>query len=342
MSAFTATAFQLPFFPEQASSFAKDVDLLTLWLVGFSTFFTVLIAALVVGFAIKYRRRHADEVGSDFHESALLEVTWTVIPLIIVLITFVWGAKVYFRLYRPPAGAVEYHVTGKQWMWKTQHPTGQREINDLHLPVGQPVKLTMTSEDVIHSFYIPAFRAKADVIPGRYTTMWFTPTRPGVYHLFCAEYCGTEHSRMIGSVTVLESDAYQKWLASVPVPATPLKQGAELFSKLSCAGCHDGSAPDGSGAPGTRGPSLHGIFGKEIELASGRRVVVDENFLRESILDPAAHVAAGWQPLMPTYRGQIDEEGVMQLISYLKSLPEERAAALPVPPAAAVSGSVVR
>jgi cytochrome c oxidase subunit 2 len=330
-------AFQLPFFPEQASSFAQDVDQLTLWMVAFSTFFTVLIAVMVVGFAIKYRRRHVDEVGEEFHESVLLEVTWTVIPLIIVLFTFVWGAKVYFRLYRPPAGAVEYHVTGKQWMWKTQHPTGQREINELHLPVGQAVKLTMTSEDVIHSFFVPAFRAKADVVPGRYTSMWFTPTKPGTYHLFCAEYCGVEHSRMIGTVTVLEPEAYQQWLASVPVPASPLKQGAELFSKLSCGGCHDGAQDSPA-----KGPSLHGIFGKEIELASGRRVVVDENFLRESILDPAAHVAAGWQPLMPTYRGQLDEEGVMQLISYLKSLPEEQAAALPPAAPAGESESVVR
>jgi len=207
--------FRLPFFPEQASSFAHEVDALTLWLVGMAAFFTVLIAALVLVFALKYRRRSPDQVGTRFDESPLLEIVWTVIPLVVVLFTFAWGAKVYFRLYRPPAGAVEYHVTGKQWMWKTQHPTGQREINELHLPVGQPTKLLMTSEDVIHSFFVPAFRVKADVLPGRYTTMWFTPTKPGRYHLFCTEYCGAEHSRMIGWITVQEPEEYQRWLASV-------------------------------------------------------------------------------------------------------------------------------
>jgi cytochrome c oxidase subunit 2 len=175
-----------------------------------------------------------------------------------------------------------------------------------------------------------------DVLPGRYTTMWFTPTKTGRFHLFCTEYCGVEHSRMIGSVTVLEREEYQKWLASVPAPATPIERGEELFSELSCAGCHDGAAPGG------KAPSLHGLYGSEVVLASGRRVVADENFLRESILDPAAHVAAGWPPLMPTYRGQLDEEGVMQLISYLKSLPAEQAAALPPPAPAAGTGSVVR
>lgn len=325
-------SFQLPFFPEQASSFAKDVDLLTLWLTAMSAFFTVIIALMIVVFAIKYRRRHPDEVGEEFHESVLLEVTWTVIPLILVLGTFVWGAKVFFRLYRPPAGAVEYQITGKQWMWKAQHPTGQREINSLHLPVGQPTKLTMTSEDVIHSYFVPAFRAKADVIPGRYTTMWFTPTKPGKYHLFCTEYCGTEHSRMVGSVTVMETDDYQRWLASVPVPAPPAKQGEQLFATMSCSTCHDGS--------NLKGPELHGIFGREVTLASGRIVRVDENYLREAILDPAAHVARGYQPLMPTYRGQIDEDGVYQLISYLKSLPTERAPELAATDTA--GGSVVQ
>ena len=202
--------FKIPFVPEQASTLARDVDHLTFFLVGMSTFFTVLIAAMILVFAVRYRRRAADQVGSSFDESWLLEVTWTVIPLMIVLFTFAWGARIYFRLYRPPADAVQYYVTGKQWMWKTQHPTGQREINELHVPVGQSTKLLMTSEDVIHSFYIPAFRTKADVVPGRYTSLWFNPTKPGRYHLFCAEYCGAEHSRMIGTIVVQEPDDYQK------------------------------------------------------------------------------------------------------------------------------------
>ena len=339
MTPFTTLSFQLPFFPEQASSFAKDVDILSLWLIGFSGVATLIIAGLVLIFGIKYRRRGPDDVGTEFHESAVLEITWTLIPTIVVLVTFVWGAQVFFRLYRPPAGAVEYHVTGKQWMWKAQHPTGQREINELHLPVGQPTRLTLTSEDVIHSFFVPAFRAKTDVIPGRYTSMWFTPTKPGKYHLFCTEFCGAEHSKMIGSVTVLEREAYQKWLASVPVPVAPAQQGQQLFASLSCAGCHDGTSTTGQ-----RAPSLHGLFGREVVLADGRRVRVDETFLRESILDPQAHVAAGFDPVMPTYRGQLDEEGVFALITYLKSLPSETTAAVPAATDATQDavGSVIR
>ena len=320
---------KLPFFPEQASSFAGDVDALTLWLIGMSAFFTLLIAGLVVIFALRFRRRSPDQVGTKFDESPLLEITWTVIPLLIVLFTFAWGAKVYFRLYRAPAGAAEFHVTGKQWMWKTQHPTGQREINELHLPVGEPAKLLLTSEDVIHSFFIPAFRVKTDVVPGRFTTMWFTPTRTGRYHLFCTEYCGTEHSRMIGWVTVQEPEAYQDWLASVPVPATLRERGEQVFARLGCGECHGGA--------GGRGPALEGIAGREVELAAGARVRADENYLRESIVDPGAKVVAGFLPLMPSFRGQVDEEEIGALISYLKSLPEPTTAA-----AAAASESVIR
>ena len=309
---------KLPFLPEQASSFAADADALTLWLVAFSAFFTVLIAVLVLVFAIRYRRRSADQIGDRFHESTVLEVTWTLIPLVIVLITFAWGARVYFRLYRTPPGAAEYTVTGKQWMWKTQHPTGQREINELHVPVGQPIKLTMTSEDVIHSFFVPAFRAKADVLPGRYTSLWFTPTKPGRYHLFCAEYCGTEHSRMIGWVTVMEPEAYQEWLASVPVPQAPVEEGRQLYARLGCAECHGGDDQ--------RGPALEGVFGREVRLASGERLTADETYLRQSILDPAARVVAGYPPTMPSFRGQVDEDQLHVLIRYLKSLPETRAA----------------
>ena len=322
-------SFQLPFFPEQASSFASEWDALTLWLIGMASFFSLLIGVMVIGFAIRYRRRSSDEVGSNFHESPLLEITWTVIPLLIVLFTYAWGAKVFFRLYRPPAGAIEYHVTGKQWMWKTQHPTGQREINELHLPIGQPVRLTMTSEDVIHSFYVPAFRAKADVIPGRYTTMWFTPTKLGRYHLFCAEYCGTEHSRMIGWVTVMTNEEYQAWLASVPVPATPAAQGEQLFARLACTDCH--------GEKVDEGPRLGGLYGRDVRLASGEHLTADDTYLRESIFDPGAKVVAGFEPTMPTFRGRVSEEDVIALISYIKSLPEARPKAV-----AADSGSSER
>ncbi|MCM2269496.1 MAG: cytochrome c oxidase subunit II [Thermoanaerobaculia bacterium] len=311
-------SFKLPFFPEQASSLAGEVDALTLWLVGMSAFFTLLIAVLVVVFALRYRRRTPDQVGARFDESALLEITWTVIPLVIVLFTFAWGAKVYFRLYRPPAGAVEYGITGKQWMWKVQHPTGQREINELHLPVGQATRLTMTSEDVIHSFFVPAFRVKADVIPGRYTTMWFKPTKPGRYRLFCTEYCGTEHSRMIGWVVVQEPEEYQRWLASVPVVETLAQQGRKIYERLGCEECH--------AAGSELAPSLAGLFGRDVQLANGTTVRADETYLRESILDPDAKLVAGYDAAMSSYRGQAGEEELLALIGYLKSLPAATAA----------------
>jgi cytochrome c oxidase subunit 2 len=310
------------FVPEQASTVAGDVDRLTLFLVGYSTVFMVVIALMVLIFAVRYKRRHPEQVGSSFENSTLLEMTWTLIPLAIVLFTFVWGAKVYFRLYRPPADAVQYYVTGKQWMWKTQHPTGQREINELHVPLGQPTKLVMTSEDTIHSFYVPVFRTKADVIPGRYSVIWFTPTKTGRFHMFCTEYCGAEHSRMIGWVTVQEPEEYQRWLATLPVPTTPVAAGERLFAELSCGTCH-------GGGPGTdAGPALAGLYGREVELAGARRVRADERYLRESIVDPGAKVVAGYQPVMPSFRGQVTEEDLLALIDYIKSLPgDQRAAA---------------
>jgi cytochrome c oxidase subunit 2 len=211
-------------------------------------------------------------------------------------------------------------VTGKQWMWKTQQPTGQREINELHLPVGEPAKLLLTSEDTIHSFFVPAFRAKIDVLPGRYTTMWFTPTKPGRYHMFCTEYCGVEHSRMIGWVTVMEREDYQSWLAGNVVAASPAVAGRHLFQQLACSTCH-------SDAPQTRGPALAGIYGRRVTLGNGASVTADESYLRESIFDPAAKVVAGYQPIMPSFRGQVDEQGMLELISYLKSLPAMATAA---------------
>ncbi|MBP1643369.1 MAG: cytochrome c oxidase, subunit [Acidobacteria bacterium] len=306
--------FKIPFMPEQASSMAGEVDALTLYLVAMASFFTVLVAAMVIYFAIRYRRRSPDEVGGSFDNSALLEITWTVIPVLIVLFTFVWGARVAFRLYRPPADAVQYYVTGKQWMWKTQHPTGQREINELHVPLGQPVKLLMTSEDVIHSFFVPAFRVKADVLPGRYTSLWFTPTKTGRFHLFCAEYCGAEHSRMIGWVTVMEPEEYQAWLASVPTQGSPTAAGERLFAQLACHTCHQDAA-------GAKGPALGGLYGRPVALADGRTVLADESYLRESILNPAAKVVAGYEAVMPSFQGQVSEEGILELINYVKSLP---------------------
>ncbi|GIW44195.1 MAG: cytochrome c oxidase subunit 2 [Candidatus Binatia bacterium] len=313
-------------FPERASTVAGEVDALYLFLVAVSGFFAVLIAALVVVFAIKYRRRAEDERPQAIHGSLALELAWTIIPFGLAMVMFFWGAKVYITLAVPPPNAMEVFVVGKQWMWKLQHLEGKREINELHVPVGQPIKLTMTSEDVIHSFYVPAFRIKQDAIPGRYTTAWFEPTKVGTYHLFCAEYCGTEHAKMIGRIVVMEPAEYQAWLAgtaTTAVAAVPAAKpedqqaamaaaGAELFQKLGCVSCHRAQA-------GALGPSLAGLFGHNVALQDGSTVVADEDYIRESILNPQAKIVAGYQPIMPTFKGLVNEEQLMQLIAYIKT-----------------------
>ncbi|HXW03637.1 MAG TPA: cytochrome c oxidase subunit II [Vicinamibacterales bacterium] len=321
-----------PFFPTQASAQSGQVDALYFFMVAVTAFFSLLIAGLIVLFAIKYRRRDDAEVGAAIHGSLALELVWTIIPLGIVMVMFGWGAKVFFDLYRAPAGAMEVFVVGKQWMWKVQHMDGQREINELHVPVGRPVKLVMGSEDVIHSFYIPAFRVKADVIPGRYNTLWFQATRPGRYHLFCAEYCGTKHSGMIGSVVAMEPDEFQAWLGGGPAEDSPVSAGAKLFQDLVCITCHSGA----SGAPG---PSLANVFGHEVQLADGSTVVADEAYIRESIVNPQAKIVAGYPPTMPTFQGLVTEEQLLQLIAYVRSLstaggaPGTTPGQLPTPPA---------
>jgi len=310
-----------PLLPESASSVARDVDLLTLAWLAISAFFITLITLVILFFFMRYRRRRRGEVGSTAEIDSLpLELTWSVIPLIIALGMFVWGVKVFFTVSRPPADAVEHWVTGKQWMWKVQHPEGVREINTLHVPVGQPVRLTMTSEDVIHSFYVPAFRVKADVLPGRYTTVWFEPTKVGRYHLFCAEYCGAEHSVMGGWIEVLEAEAYERWLETGEAGPTMLASGEELFARLACDTCHltGGEAAPGGAAP--RAPTLDGLFGSRVALAGGGSVVADETYIRESIVSPQARVVAGWQPLMPTFKGQVSEEQLNALVAYLKTM----------------------
>ena len=319
----------LPLFPEQASSMASQVDGLYLFLVSVSVFFTLLIFALVFVFAVKFRKS-AHAKAEHIEGSLPLELTWTLIPLGITMIFFAWGALIYFQEARPPRGAMEVYAVGKQWMWKFEHETGQREINALHVPVGRDVKMIMSSQDVIHSFYVPAFRIKQDVLPGRYTTTWFRPTKVGTYHLFCAEYCGTEHSGMIGEVVVMEATAYQAWLANGGATASMSANGKELFSQLGCATCH---RFDTQG----RGPNLVGLFGKQVQLNDGRTVVADENYIRESILNPQAKIVAGFQPIMPTFQGQVTEESLGALVSYVKSLsqPQQKAEGGTPQPAAA-------
>ena len=308
----------LPFFPQQASAQAGQVDAVYFFMVAVTAFFSLLIAALIAVFAFKYRRRNDDEIGEAIHGSLALELLWTVIPLGIVMVMFAWGAKVFFDLYRPPAGAMEIFVVGKQWMWKVQHMDGTREINELHVPVGRPVKLIMGSEDVIHSYFIPAFRVKADVIPGRYNTMWFTATRPGRYHLFCAEYCGTKHSGMVGTIIAMDPPEFQVWLGGGPPAASPIAAGEKLFQDLVCNTCHMQGAQQ-------RGPVLAGLFGKQVELQGGGTVTVDEAYLRESIVNPQAKIVAGYQPIMPTFQGLVTEEQLLQLIAYVRSLGEQAA-----------------
>jgi cytochrome c oxidase subunit 2 len=304
-----------PLFPPNASSVATEVDLLYVFLVAVSAFFTVLVATLVVVFAVKYRRRHPDEVGADIHGSLALELTWTFIPFILAMAMFFWGADLAFRLARPPVDSMDIFVIGKQWMWKVQHPDGTREINEMHVPIDRNVRITLGSEDVIHDYSIPAFRVKMDAVPGKLTTLWFRATVPGTYHLFCAEYCGTQHSGMIGQVIAMEPQAYEAWLAGdTGGPAVPPAQaGEQLFTELGCVTCHRN---DASGL----GPMLAGVAGSPVPLTDGRTVVADDNYLRESIMVPAAKIVEGFQPIMPPYQGLATEEQVLQLIAYIKSL----------------------
>lgn len=308
--------FDVPLFPESASTFAPQVDALYFFALAITAFFTLLIFVGVLVVFFKYRRRHVDEVGVPIHGSLALEITWSVIPFLITMVLFAWGAEVFLVGMTSPENAREYLATGKQWMWKFQHPEGHREINTLHVPKGETIKLTMTSEDVIHSFFVPAFRVKQDVLPGRYSQVWFEATKTGSYHLFCTEYCGAEHSQMIGTVYVMEPDDYEDWLAGGVVGSSPVASGGELFRQYACNTCHESE-------DNLRGPSLVGIAGTEAHFTNGRTAVRDVNYLREAILRPSARVVEGYQNLMPTYQGQISEEGVSHLITYIESLAAE-------------------
>jgi cytochrome c oxidase subunit 2 len=301
-----------PLFPERASALAGQVDGLYFFLVAVSAFFTILIFVTIFVFAIKYRHENNPH-PTQIEGSLPLELTWTLIPLGICMIFFAWGSLIYFQEGRAPRGAMEIYGVGKQWMWKFEHATGQREINQLHVPLGRDVKMIMSSQDAIHSFYVPAFRIKQDVLPGRYTTTWFHPTREGTYHLFCAEYCGTSHSAMIGEVVVMDPSAYQAWLTANATTGSLAASGQQMFTQMGCATCH---RSDTQG----RGPNLAGLFGKQVALDDGQTVLADENYIRESILNPANQVVAGFKPIMPTYQGQVSEENLAALVSYIKSL----------------------
>jgi cytochrome c oxidase subunit II len=300
-----------PLWPARASTMAGNVDALFIFLLIVSGMMTLLIFAALVIFAARYRHRKG-VLAEQIQGSIPLEVTWSIIPLGVFMVIFAWGAVVYFKERTPPRDASEVYVVAKQWMWKLQHAEGQREINSLHIPVGRDVKLIMTSQDVIHSFFVPAFRQKQDVLPGRYTVTWFHPTKAGTYHLFCAEYCGTQHSGMIGDIVVLEPAQYEAWMNggnTGPLSAT----GEKIFAELGCSTCHRAETQG-------RGPTLQGMFGRPVQLQDGRTVTADENYIRESILDPGSKVVSGFKPVMPTFQGLVSEEQLSALVAYVKSM----------------------
>ena len=288
-----------------------------LFIIAICVFFAVAVTAAIIFFLYKYKRKSAGEIGVAIHGNMFLEAAWIGVPLVLALAMFAWGAVVYVDFRRAPADTLDIYVIGKQWMWKLQQPNGQKEINELHVPVGQNVRLIMGSEDVIHDFSIPAFRVKMDVVPGHYNTLWFRPTKPGKYHFYCSQYCGTDHAVMGGWVTVMEPDEYTAWLSGTSgVNANPVLAGEKLFAERACITCH---ISDGKG----RAPSLNGVFGGQVRLADGSTVTADESYIRESILNPNAKIVAGYQPLMPTFQGQLTEEQTLDLISYVKSLQAE-------------------
>ena len=311
----------IPFVPPSASTLSGGVDALYFYLVGVTVFFSLLIGGVLILFVIKYRRRNPFEIPRPIAGSHKLETLWSVIPFIIAMSFFAWGAQLYFQMYRPPQNAAEIYVVGKQWMWKIQHSTGQREINELHVPVGRKIKLIMTSEDTIHDFFVPAFRMKTDVLPGKYTTQWFEATTAGTYHLFCAEYCGMNHSGMIGSIIVMQPTEFDNWLSGNAAQQSPAVAGQQLFQSLGCVSCH------GANGEGGRGPALAGLFGRQVFLANGQPLIADEAYVRESIENPQAKLVSGFGPIMPTFQGQVTPEQLIQIMSFIKSLQITNAAA---------------
>jgi cytochrome c oxidase subunit 2 len=298
--------------PPEASTIAPQMDALLVFMTLVSLVGLTIVALLITTFSVLYRKERNPK-ATQIEGSTLLEATWTIIPLGLFLMMFVWGSVLYFRVFTPPPNAMNIYVVGKQWMWKAEHPGGQHEINSLHVPTGQPVQLTLISQDVFHSFSIPAFRVKREAIPGRYTTVWFQATKTGTYHLFCTQYCGTAHSAMIGEVVVQTPEDYKKWLASSTSGTSLAQNGERLFASLSCAACHNGQ-------PDARGPNLANVYGSKLTLVTGQPILVDEAYLRQAILNPSAHITQGFAPIMPTYQGQISEEGIISLVEYIKNL----------------------
>ena len=322
-----------PLWPERASTIAGQVDALFIALIVVTGTVSLLVWLLIIYFGIKYRRRPDNELAQDYEPPQILEIGWIVLPTIIFIGIFLWGAWLFFQEQRVPANALDVYATARQWMWKFEHAGGQRELNTLHVPIGRPIRITMASEDVIHSLWFPAFRVKMDVLPSRYRTMWFQATKTGRFHIFCAEYCGTNHSAMIGWVEVMDPTAYQRWLAG-GTEGSMASQGEGLFQKYACNTCHTNDATG-------RGPVLTGLFGKPVTLNDGRVVMADENYIRESILNPQAKIVLGFSPIMPTFQGQVNEEELLKLLAYVRSLGAERTMS-GAPPTSAASAAEVR
>lgn len=303
----------LPFFPEQASNFAGNVDTLFAFILFTALFFSVLVTFLTILAAFMYKRNRPGEIGEVIQGNNALEIGWTVIPLVLAIGMFAWGAVIYVNYRTAPKDTLDIYVIGKQWMWKLQQPNGRKEINELHVPVNRNIKLIMGSEDVIHDFFVPAFRVKMDVVPGRYNTMWFRPTKVGKYHFFCSQYCGTNHAIMGGWVTVMDPAEYATWLSGEVGDVNPISAGERLFTQLACNTCH---LANGTG----RAPSLNGLYGGKVLLADGSTVMADEAYIRESILEPKSKIVAGYQPVMPTFQGLVTEEQILNLTAYIRSL----------------------
>ena len=308
----------LEFFPQRASSIASTIDdIYFVWL-GLSAIVALAIGVLIVFFIIKYRKGSSSPQPAPddpAHERAMhrIEITWTLIPLAIFLAMFAWSTRAYYESVTVPPDAMPIYVVGKQWMWHIEHPGGQREINELHVPLGRTIELVMTSQDVIHSFSIPGFRVKQDVLPGRYTTLWFKTTRAGDFRWFCTQYCGTAHSQMIGRVVVMDANDYSSWLVATQTPGSMAELGAASFRQFGCSGCHSPNAT-------VHAPRLEGLFGTTVQLQDGRTVVADERFIRDSVFLPNKNVPQSYQPIMPSFRGQIDEQQMLEIIEYIKSL----------------------
>jgi len=318
----------LAFLQQQASSVAADIDLLTVGITVVAVVFSVAIFVAIAFLSYRYRRGSKVDRSRPPQYNHLIEILWTGIPLLIVMGIFLWATTLYFKVVKVPADAMEIHVVGKQWMWKLQHPSGRWENNTLHVPVGRPVVLTMTSEDVIHSFYVPEFRLKQDVIPGQFTQLWFTPTKTGTFHLFCAEFCGTLHSTMGGSVIVMEPSDYERWLTEGNVQETVSAVGQQLFRRHGCSGCHGANSS-------VRAPMLEGIYGRPVAVQVAKAgvplgqtqattMIADTRYIHDAIVLPEKEVAAGFRPIMPTYKNRLSETEVFQLIAYIKSLSSKR------------------